>query len=109
MMLPKFPHRVLPLSRRDWLLQAGMGFGALAFSEMLRTAGASDSGFAVSTAASGGPRPAWCRPATAKSVIFLFMEGGPSHLDTFDPKPALARLAGLPLPSSFKPVITPMG
>jgi hypothetical protein len=42
-------------------------------------------------------------------VIFLFMEGGPSHLDTFDPKPELIRLAGQPLPSSFKPVITPMG
>ncbi len=37
------------------------------------------------------------------------MEGGPSHLDTFDPKPELNRLAGQPLPSSFKPVITPMG
>ena len=51
----------------------------------------------------------WRRPATARSVIFLFMEGGPSHLDTFDPKPELNRLAGQPLPPSFKPVITPMG
>ena len=50
-----------------------------------------------------GPEPtrAWCRrtapwrrPATARSVIFLFMEGGPSHIDTFDPKPELNRLAG---------------
>ena len=47
--------------------------------------------------------------ATARSVIFLFMEGGPSHIDTFDPKPELNRLAGKPLPPSFKPVITPMG
>ena len=37
------------------------------------------------------------------------MEGGPSHLDTFDPKPELNRLAGQSLPPSFKPVITPMG
>ena len=37
------------------------------------------------------------------------MEGGPSHLDMFDPKPELNRLAGQPLPPSFKPVITPMG
>ena len=51
----------------------------------------------------------WRRPATARSVIFLFMEGGPSHLDTFDPKPELTRLAGQSLPPSFKPVITPMG
>jgi hypothetical protein len=45
----------------------------------------------------------------AKSVIFLFMEGGPSQMDLFDPKPELTRLAGQPLPKSFKPVITPMG
>ena len=37
------------------------------------------------------------------------MEGGPSHIDTFDPKPEVNRLAGRPLPPSFKPVITPMG
>jgi hypothetical protein len=53
--------------------------------------------------------PAWRRPAAARSVIFLFIEGGPSHIDLFDPKPALDRLAGRPLPPSFKPVITPMG
>ena len=46
---------------------------------------------------------------TAKSVIFLFMEGGPSHIDLFDPKPKLNELAGQPLPESFGPVITPMG
>jgi hypothetical protein len=48
-------------------------------------------------------------PAKAKSIIFLFMEGGPSHIDLFDPKPKLQELAGQPLPSSFKPIITPMG
>jgi hypothetical protein len=37
------------------------------------------------------------------------MEGGPSHIDTFDPKPLLNELAGKPLPPSFKPVVTPMG
>ena len=37
------------------------------------------------------------------------MEGGPSHIDLFDPKPLLNKLAGQPLPSSFKPVITAMG
>src|SRR4051794_4417088 len=89
------PHHVAPLTRRDWLARAGAGFGALALSDLL----ARDSVAA----------PPWLRPATAKSVIFLFMEGGPSHLDTFDPKPALDRLAGKPLPPSFKPVITPMG
>ena len=37
----------------------------------------------------------------AKRVIYLFMHGGPSHLETFDPKPELQRLAGQPLPASF--------
>src|SRR6185295_1656736 len=45
----------------------------------------------------------------AKSVIFLFMEGGPSHLDTFDPKPLLKELNGKPMPPTFKPVILAMG
>jgi hypothetical protein len=45
----------------------------------------------------------------AKSVIFLFMEGGPSGLDLFDPKPKLNEMAGKPIPSSFKQVITAMG
>lgn len=40
-------------------------------------------------------------PAQAKSVIFLFMSGGPSHVDLFDPKPDLIRLAGQPIPESF--------
>jgi len=47
--------------------------------------------------------------AKAKSVIFLFMEGGPSHLDTFDYKPRLRELAGQRLPESFGPIITAMG
>ncbi len=41
-------------------------------------------------------------PGTAKAVISLFMQGGPAQMDSFDPKPALARLDGQPLPASFK-------
>ncbi len=59
------------------------------------------------TATSAGQGPHF--PATARSVIFLFMEGGPSHLDTFDPKPLLNQLAGQSLPESFGEVITAMG
>lgn len=40
-------------------------------------------------------------PAKAKSIIYLFMHGGPSHVDSFDPKPALARYDGHPTPASF--------
>src|SRR5437764_11614478 len=51
------------------------------------------------------PRPPHF-PAKVQRVIFLFMHGGPSHLETFDPKPDLQRLAGQPLPDSFGPVAT---
>jgi hypothetical protein len=90
------------------LVQGGGGFGALALAHLigdspLRAAAATRAGLSA-------PAPAaWRRPATARSCIFLFMEGGPSHLDTFDRKPKLNELAGQSMPSSFRPVITPMG
>ena len=54
------------------------------------------------------PRKPHFKP-TAKSVIWLFIEGGPSHLDLFDPKPKLLELAGQPMPASFGKVVTAMG
>ncbi|MBD3672644.1 MAG: DUF1501 domain-containing protein [Planctomycetaceae bacterium] len=45
-------------------------------------------------------------PPRAKNVIYLFMHGGPSHVDLFDPKPALKKYAGQPLPESFGQVMT---
>jgi hypothetical protein len=99
------PHYV---SRREMLLQAGTGFGAIALSSLL----ANDS-LRAAAPSPQSPSPSPSRkphhPPKAKSVIFLFMEGGPSHIDTFDPKPDLEKLAGQPLPSSFKPVILAMG
>src|SRR5215470_502733 len=100
------PHRVVPMTRRDWLLHAGAGFGSLALGDLLARDLSAGTEAIPSSGATAAP---WRRPATARSVIFLFMEGGPSHIDTFDPKPELNRLAGRPLPPSFKPVITPMG
>lgn len=88
----------LYLNRREMLCQSGAGFGALALAYLL---GQSQ----TARGESGAPH----HPATAKNVIFLFMEGGPSHIDTYDPKPALEKLAGQPLPASFKPVILAMG
>ena len=79
--------------RRDFLRTSGLGFGSLALNWMLQQ----ESHGALHHA----PR--------AKSVIWLFMEGGPSHLDLLDPKPLLNDLAGQPLPSSFKEPITAMG
>ncbi|MBI3881940.1 MAG: DUF1501 domain-containing protein [Verrucomicrobia bacterium] len=95
-------------TRRDFLLKSGAGFGGLALSHLL----AGDRLFAAPTKnilSPVAPKPAQFRPR-AKSVIFLFMEGGPSHLDTFDPKESLKKNAGQPLPPSFtKGLITAMG
>jgi len=93
-------------NRRDFLAKAGAGFGSLALTYLLgqQSAGAAKSPVVSPLAAKGGhfvPR--------AKNVIFLFMEGGPSHLDLFDPKPLLHELAGKPIPPSFGKVITAMG
>jgi uncharacterized protein (DUF1501 family) len=76
------------MDRRQLLSLAGCGFGGWALLDLLsrdgRLAGAAD-------------RP---RAARAKRVIFLFMQGGPSQIDTFDPKPLLTKLHGKPLPAS---------
>src|SRR5689334_8683162 len=101
------PHRIAPQTRREWLFRAGGGFGARVPLVLLAGGGGRAEAGEGAGADLSGPR--WRRPATAKSVIFVFIEGGPSHIDLFDPKPALQQLAGKPLPPSFKPVITPMG
>jgi hypothetical protein len=105
------PHRIMPTSRREWLQQAGAGFGSVALSYLM---GAGEAAARAADLAAGrAPKPfatpPWAKPVQAKSIIFLFMEGGPSQLDTFDPKPLLNQLAGQRLPASFKPVVTPMG
>jgi hypothetical protein len=48
-------------------------------------------------------------PATARSIIQIFLDGGPSHIDLFDPKPALTKLDGQPLPGTFRRPVTAMG
>lgn len=98
------PHFEPPVSRRDMLSRAGAGFGSLALAGMLAESAQVQA--AVESVSAPKKPHLFTR---AKSVIFLFMEGGPSQMDTFDPKPELNRLAGQPLPGSFKPVITPMG
>lgn len=100
------PHVETPLNRRDWLARAGGGFGSLALAGLLN-----DSLATSARAESASPTAAKLtyHRTPAKSIIFLFMEGGPSQMDLYDPKPELVRLAGQQLPSSFKPVITPMG
>lgn len=84
------------ISRRQALVRSAVGFGALALRELLERAGQ-----AFPAAATSGPPLAERSPmfpARAKRVIFLFMHGGPSHVDTFDYKPLLIRDSGKPLP-----------
>ena len=87
-------------TRRDFLRSASAGFGMVALQAMLDRQGllASPAPTAVANplAAKGSHHG-----ARAKNVIFLFMAGGPSHVDLFDYKPDLIRLAGKPIPDSF--------
>ncbi len=98
----KIPHYERPHSRRDFLARAGAGFGSLALTDLLLKQGAMAHGGLTNPVPHHGL-------GKAKSVIFLFMEGGPSHIDLFDPKPLLNKLAGKPLPESFVRPLTAMG
>ncbi|MGE0761294.1 MAG: DUF1501 domain-containing protein [Pirellulaceae bacterium] len=98
------PHGLPPqqLSRRDILARAGGGAGLIALAlldasrpPVLATEKSPATGAGASIVRS-----------PAKRVIWLFMHGGPSHVDLFDPKPDLVRYAGQPLPESFGTVMT---
>lgn len=91
------------ISRRQALWRSGMGMGALGLVGVLRRVGALpaavSSGFnSRSPLVSKPPQFA----AKAKRVIHLFMNGGPSQLDSFDPKPSLKKWAGKPIPVTFR-------
>src|SRR2546422_4946226 len=102
------PHLPRLYSRRDWLRGAS-GAGSLALTYLLTQ----DGWLPRVRGATTPPDPlAPKKPhhaPKAKSVIWLFMEGGPSHVDLFDPKPMLEKLAGQPMPASFGRPITAMG
>ena len=93
-------------SRRDFLVRSGLGLGAIALQSLLARESVAA---ALTTPASplAAKQPHFA--PRAKNVIFLFMEGGPSHLDLFYPKPLLNKLAGQSLPESFGSVLTSMG
>lgn len=92
-------------SRRDWLTRAGGGFGAIALEGLLGRESRAESPSTAPDAPHSHPtRSHPTRPhftPTAKAVISLFMQGGPSQVDTLDEKPELRRLIGQPLPASF--------
>ena len=77
------------LSRRDFLQQSGLGLGSIAMASMLNESRAQQAGLHALT------------QGKAKNVILLWMGGGPSHIDTFDPKPTLTRLQGKEVPESI--------
>ncbi len=106
------PHDSLPetdprsaLTRRDLLGRCGMGFGLIGLAGVLaddRSLGLVPAVRAESPASSRSlgpmvPKPPQF-PGKARQVVHLFMNGGPSHVDTFDPKPLLAKYHGKPLP-----------
>jgi hypothetical protein len=82
-------------NRRAFLRDAFCGFGTLALTSLLHQD-------ALRAAANPlEPKPPHVPEGKAKTVIFLFMAGGPSHLETFDPKPLLNKLDGQPRPKEF--------
>src|SRR6185436_16645694 len=91
------PHILPVASRREFLQRAGCGFGALAFSYLLGLEGLAGLAAEPKLINPLAPRLPH-HPPKAKAIIWLFMEGGPSHIDLFDPKPTLAKLAGQPMP-----------
>lgn len=81
-------------SRRKFLQTSGLGIGWLALLDLMQRQAAAEPANPLAP-----KRPVW--PATAKRVIHLFMQGGPSQIDTFDPKPLLNKLHGKHPPESF--------
>ncbi|MCB1078582.1 MAG: DUF1501 domain-containing protein, partial [Verrucomicrobiae bacterium] len=90
-MMP-FPGR----SRREFLSRFGLGFGGIALADLMSRQAA------MANEGEGGILPATHFPAKAKRVIYLFMSGGPSQMDTFDHKPLLNEKHGEQLPDSVR-------
>ena len=86
------------LTRRELLSRVGMGFGGLALGQLLGASGMASAAPAQNPFAMRSPQ---FRPK-AKRVVHLFMNGGPSQVDTFDPKPALTRMDGKKLPTVLR-------
>ena len=91
------------MQRRTFLSRLGTGLSGIALANLL-----AEDGYAAAKRDPMAPREPHHKPK-AKSVIWLFMEGGPSHIDLFDPKPKLNELHGQPMPASFGRPITAMG
>lgn len=91
-------------SRRAFLSRTGSGLGSIALAHLLNSEGALSPALAAPTNSLAAKPPH--HPPRAKAIIWLFMEGGPSHIDLFDPKPELEKLAGQVTPPSFNLPVT---
>ena len=99
---PWNPHRPA-LSRRDFLTRTGLGLGALSLQtlgEPAATSGTLDGLTSMASLSPLAPKPPHFAPK-ARRIVHFFLNGGPSQVDTFDPKPALAKYAGQPLPGEY--------
>ncbi len=97
-----------PISRRELLKSSGMGIGSLAFANLLADGGdlsAARRGYDAASSPLVTRQPHFA--PRAKRIIHLFMNGGPSQIDTFDPKPSVTKLDGQPLPDSIKNRLQP--
>jgi len=96
-------HPLSPLSRRDLLARSGLGLGWLAAGGMLDAEARAEASVGQRPVVHStlAPRPPHFAPK-ARAVIHIFANGGPSHLDTFDPKPKLAEYAGREIPGALK-------
>ena len=91
-------------SRREFLSGTGSGLGSLALAHLLTSSGVLSPASAATRSHLAAKEPH--HQPRAKSVIWLFMEGGPSHIDLFDPKPELEKLVGQVTPPSFNLPVT---
>ncbi len=99
-MFGNFPcqHQRAPQSRREFLQRWGMGFGGVALAYMLQ-----QEAVRAEPTPTQGILKQLHHPARAKHVIFLYMDGGPAQMDTFDPKPMLEKYHGKPFPTKMEP------
>src|SRR5947208_5079936 len=97
-------------TRRSFLGRCACGVGSVALASLINPAllAAATASTQPSTRPSSSSSPRWPGaihplhvPPRAKRVIHLYMAGGPSHLETFDPKPRLGQMDGQPMPESF--------
>src|SRR3954469_5911714 len=96
------------LTRRQMLRQMGTGLGMLGFASLL-----SEAGLLVPQADAASANPLAAQPppfpARAKRIIHIYLNGGPSHVDTFDPKPALAKWSEKTIPTGNLTTERPLG